>query len=54
MLTNAAWEIRDKLLYPRAVLELLRQTDLFGEELKQALRDIDYVIEQIDQGRLGG
>ncbi len=45
---NAAW-IRERLVFPRAILSLLKDTNVFGELLDQALDDLDAVLERLPQ-----
>ena len=40
--------IRERLLYPRGVLELLKGTRLFSDHIDKALGDIDFLIVKAD------
>lgn len=37
-------EILDRLIFPRGVLLLLKETGLFGPEIDKAIEDMDYLI----------
>ena len=41
--------LRDKLLFPRGVLILLKETELFGPMLDQAIEDIDAAMSLLDE-----
>ncbi len=40
--------LKEKLLYPKAVLELLRATRLFGPQIDEAIDDLDQLLRLID------
>ncbi len=45
-------EVRDRLVFSRGVLALLRDTELFGPMLDKAIEDLDFVIEKAERGQL--
>ncbi len=44
-------EIRDRLEFPKAVLTLLKDTELFGPAVERALKDVDFLIQKADRWR---
>ena len=46
---NALNEIKDKLLFQRGVLLLLKETRLFGPLIEKAVEDLDSVMEKLNQ-----
>ena len=42
-------EIKERLLFQKGVLALLKDTDLFGSMVEKAIQDIDFVIERLSQ-----
>jgi hypothetical protein len=49
MTENILIEIKERLVFQRGVLLLLKETRLFGPMIEKALEDLDFVIEQIDR-----
>ena len=39
--------VREKLLFPRGVLSILRDTDLFGPMIDQAIADLDDLLKKV-------
>ena len=39
--------VREKLLFSRGVLSILKETDLFGPLIDQAIEDLDYLLLKI-------
>ncbi len=55
---NDTREIREKLLFQRGILSLLKDTNLFGPLIDQALEDADDLLERFparldDEERVG-
>lgn len=43
-------QLKDKLLFPRGLLTLLNDTNLFGPLVEKAIEDIDFLIELSETG----
>ncbi|MBI2095069.1 MAG: hypothetical protein HYT89_02755 [Candidatus Omnitrophica bacterium] len=39
--------VREKLLFPRGVLSILHDTDLFGPMIDQAMEDLDHLLRKV-------
>lgn len=44
-------EIKERLEFPHAVLQLLKETDLFGPVVEKALEDVNFLIEKAGRWR---
>lgn len=47
-------EIRERLEFPRGVLSILQETQLFSPLVQAALQDLDYVLALLREEALGG
>ncbi len=41
--------VKDRLMFPRGVLCLLKETELFGPIIEKAIEDIDYLIKKMER-----
>ena len=43
------YQLKEKLSFPRGVLKLLKETELFGPVIEQALEDIDSLSNRLEE-----